>query len=154
MIEVRSFTSAQDGIADKLLTPVTVKGGAMGMEVKAQWDTGATCTCIAEAVVDALGLEAVRLGAISSPTGTREASVHLVEIELPNGVVLPAHEVVRADLGDQEVDMLIGMDIIGKGEFCVSGYDGRTVFTFRMPPIRHTDYVAETEMLSNGNEQV
>ena len=38
--------------------------------------------------------------------------------------------------------MLIGMNIINLGDFSVSNYQGKTVFSFRVPSAGCTDYVA------------
>lgn len=35
------------------------------------------------------------------------------------------------------------MDVITKGDFAISNYDGKTVFTFRIPSIAVTDYIQE-----------
>ena len=45
----------------------------------------------------------------------------------------------------QGVDVLIGMDIISLGDFAVSNYDSKLVFTFRVPSIKTTNYVAEVQ---------
>lgn len=37
--------------------------------------------------------------------------------------------------------MLIGMDIINKGDFAVSNYQNKTVFSFRMPSESLMDFV-------------
>ena len=44
-------------------------------------------------------------------------------------------------LGDH--DVLIGMDIIGLGDFAVTRPNGNTQFTFRMPPQADINFVAE-----------
>ena len=52
-------------------------------------------------------------------------------------------DVCESEIGNQGIGVLIGMDIIGKGDFAVSNYDGKTVFTFRTPSIKLTDYVQQ-----------
>jgi len=44
-------------------------------------------------------------------------------------------------VGDAEA--LIGMDIIGKGDFAVTNKDGKTTFTFRIPSIECIDFVKQ-----------
>jgi preprotein translocase subunit SecA len=39
--------------------------------------------------------------------------------------------------------MLIGMDIIARGDFAVTNYDGKTVFSFRMPSVEQIDFVEQ-----------
>jgi hypothetical protein len=38
-------------------------------------------------------------------------------------------------------DMLIGMDVINLGDFAVTNYNGRTMFSFRMPSADRIDFV-------------
>ncbi len=38
---------------------------------------------------------------------------------------------------------LIGMDIIGQGDSCITNYNGKTWLTFRMPSLLGVDYVQE-----------
>ena len=42
-------------------------------------------------------------------------------------------------------EILIGMDIIGTGDFAVSNYDNKTTFSFRWPSISKIDFVKEVE---------
>lgn len=45
------------------------------------------------------------------------------------------------------------MDIISYGDFTISNYNGKTIFSFRTPSIIHTDYVKEyNENKSKGQE--
>ena len=37
------------------------------------------------------------------------------------------------DDNDFDYDVLIGMDVITQGDFCISTVNGQTVFSFRMP---------------------
>ncbi|MCK4911673.1 MAG: SEC-C domain-containing protein [Thermodesulfovibrionales bacterium] len=47
---------------------------------------------------------------------------------------------VRVTKGDMGGDILIGMDIMSKGDFAVSNHGGNTTFTFRMPSIEEIDF--------------
>lgn len=38
--------------------------------------------------------------------------------------------ILDAKIGNQKIDMLIGMDIINHGNFAVSNYNGKTYFTY------------------------
>ena len=48
-----------------------------------------------------------------------------------------------SEIGKQKIGMLIGMDIISKGDFAVSNFDGNTVFTFRYPSNSEINFVKE-----------
>jgi preprotein translocase subunit SecA len=39
--------------------------------------------------------------------------------------------------------MLIGMDIITKGDFSISHFEGKTCFSFRVPSVQEMDFVEE-----------
>ena len=45
------------------------------------------------------------------------------------------------NIGAAGIGVLIGMDIITSGDFSVSNYNGKTVFTFRTPSQERIDYV-------------
>ena len=46
-------------------------------------------------------------------------------------------------------DILIGMDIIGRGDFAISNADGKTLFTFAVPPFEDKTDLYEKANLSN-----
>ena len=48
---------------------------------------------------------------------------------------------IEAELSGIEV--LVGMDIIGKGDFAVTSRGMNTIFSFRMPSLTHIDFVKE-----------
>ena len=50
--------------------------------------------------------------------------------------------VLDSEIGNQGIGMLIGMDIITKGDFAVSNYNGKTMFTFRMPSESTLNFVS------------
>jgi len=63
----------------------------------------------------------------------------MVSIFLPNHVVVP--EVTVSECNLLGSDVLIGMDIIGNGDFAVTNLDGKTVFSFRLPSRERIDFV-------------
>lgn len=108
-------------------------------QFQAIWDTGATGSVITQNVVDACGLKPTGMTMVRGVHGSQPAETYLVNILLPNGVGFVDIEVTKAELGD--VDMLIGMDIINRGDFSVSSFGGITTFSFRVPAIAAIDYV-------------
>ena len=67
--------------------------------------------------------------------------MYSVNIELPNEVVFPGLLVTLGDfLGG---DVLIGMDIIGAGDFAVTNQNGITKFSYRYPSSADIDFVRE-----------
>ena len=64
--------------------------------------------------------------------GQVEARTFLVNIGLPNGVIVRDIEVAECQLSSSE-DVLIGMDIITMGDFVITNVDGQTRFLFQSP---------------------
>jgi hypothetical protein len=73
--------------------------------------------------------------------GSKLAPVFLVNIGLPNRVAIPELPVTLGELTG--ADVLIGMDIIGQGDFAVTHPNGNTKFSFRMPSLADIDFVNE-----------
>ena len=97
---------------------------------------------VTQAVVDACGLIPISTTTISHAQGTTEdVEVFLVNIGLPNRVMIPGIRVAKVVLSG--ADVLIGMDIIGRGDFAVTNRGGRTKFSFRIPSQADIDFVAE-----------
>ena len=110
---------------------------------QAIWDTGATSTVVTKKVVEECGLVPVSKTKVIGVHGDRISDVFLIDVHLPNNVAVTEVPVTEADAlaGDSEV--LIGMDIIGLGDFAVSNFQGETSFTFRMPSLKHIDFVED-----------
>ena len=106
------------------------------------WDTGATGSVITQSVVDACGLFPTGTANVRHVEGESRQETYLVNIALPNGVAYPGVRVTKANLSTG-VEVLIGMDIIGTGDFAVSNFDGLTKFSFRVPSLEHIDFVAD-----------
>lgn len=140
---VFAFTMAFKGLANKLLSDVIIISGDQEVNVKAQWDTGATGSCISHDVVSKLGLLPTGKKVVQTPSGNGEVNTYLVNIKLPNNVRVNDVEVCDSEIGNQGIGMLIGMDILNLGDFALSNYKGQTVFSFRVPSTKKTDYVQE-----------
>jgi Predicted metal-binding protein related to the C-terminal domain of SecA len=105
----------------------------------ALWDTGATGSCISHKVVVKLGLLPVSIKTARTPQGSFDAPCYYINLILPNGVKIEKLQVMECV--PQDWDLLIGMDIISRGDFAVSNHEDRTVFSFRMPSLDEMDFV-------------
>ncbi len=105
------------------------------------WDTGATNTVIAATVAERLSLPQIGLIKCQTVNGERDSAVYLVSLFLPNRLCLPAVRVCEGDIFG--ADVLIGMDVIGSGDFAVTHYEGNTVMSFRIPSKKCIDFVVE-----------
>jgi hypothetical protein len=108
----------------------------------ALWDTGATHSMITQAVVDACGLVSTGLTRVNHAQGTSQVETFVVNIRLPNDVTFPTIRVTKGVLrGGPEV--LIGMDIIGAGDFAITNPNGNTKLSYRYPSLANIDFAEE-----------
>ena len=140
-----SFTTTYSGLSNVLKNEVLIAAypydGAIPPPKKwvALWDTGANCSVITHDVVTALDLKPVTVRRAATPSGVYDAPCYLIELFLPNRVRIPNLLVMEGQPAG--CDILIGMDVIGKGDFAVSNYNNQTSFSFRLPSCDSIDFV-------------
>ena len=122
-------------------------------QLNAIWDTGATGSAITPEVVKALNLRPSGMCTISGVYGAKDTNTYLVNLFLPNKVVIPNIRVSEVDKLAGDFGVLIGMDIIGQGDFAVSNVDNKTVLTFRLPSKKRFDFVAESQKFASKQER-
>lgn len=153
----KAFVIREPGIRNKLHSEVKISYNRQETTVRALWDTGATNSCISADVVSNLGLVATGKLPIQTPSGNDVVNTYLVDVMLPNDVPIPDLMVCDSKIGAQGIGMLIGMDIINQGDFVVSNYQGKTVFSFRMPSESVMDFVsgikASNVIMANRNRK-
>ena len=151
MKDSHSFTVKYDGRANVLISDVQVSypfppnnppSQQKIAGFKAIWDTGASGTAITSNVVASLNLKPIRKATVNHADGQSEQDVYLVSLFLPNYVVVPSVSVTEAKLSNG-IDLLIGMDIIGMGDFAVTNHNNKTTFSLRIPSFREIDFVKE-----------
>jgi hypothetical protein len=120
-----------------------------GRKYQALYDTGATHSSISPKVVAELGLASVGAQKVGVGGGELTTTAHLVNIGLPNKVIFPMMRVAKIAV-QGGVDALIGMDILGVGDFAVTHHNGRTTFSFCCPSRKEIDFVAEVTSGSNA----
>lgn len=109
----------------------------------ALWDTGATICMVSQAVVDACGLVEVGATAVSHAMGTSElVEVYYITLQLPSGAQFTEVRAIKGVL-PEDLDMVIGMNVINAGDFAITNMNGRTKFSFRVPSLADIDFVAE-----------
>lgn len=143
-----SFTTKYRGRSNKLINNVgisPVDKNNKTAEVAALWDTGATHTVIKNSVATQIGLVQTGEKSVSSASESKVVPVYIVNLYLPNRAKLVAVEVAGMELPDPQIGMLVGMNIIGLGDFTVSSFQDVTSFSFRIPSLGRTDYVANSK---------
>ncbi|MDR3165583.1 MAG: SEC-C domain-containing protein [Synergistaceae bacterium] len=146
--QVRCFTSRYNSRSNVLANEVKIQewdnpeSKARIVTATALWDTGATNTVMRPEVIAQLGISPFSYTRISTPSGNKDCGQYYINVDLPNEVRIrriPAIEAIPSNC-----DVLIGMDIIGLGDFAVTNHDGKTAFSFRMPSIQEIDFAGYT----------
>jgi hypothetical protein len=75
---------------------------------------------------------------VATVAGISISEVYLINIFLPNDVGFPNVTVTKGNMG--KIDVLIGMDLINKGDFALTHQNGNTVFSFRYPSSTTIDF--------------
>ena len=142
-----AFTQRYDGLANVLRSECIVSQAFDPASperpdtctVTCVWDTGATNSVISPRLVEALKLVPTGRMPVNDARGTKISNTYIVNVMLPNNVEIPFLQVTEGIL--LGFDMLVGMDIISKGDFSVSCPEGKTVFSFRLPSAHEVDFV-------------
>jgi len=124
---------------------------------KCIWDTGATNCVITKKIVDGLSLKPIGVAEVHHAQGKTFANKYLVNIILPNKVVITDVTVTEGILGDL-ADVLVGMDIITLGDFAVTNENGQTTMSFRVHSFKRIDFVPESNqhnfVLEKGTQKM
>lgn len=143
-----AFTTTYQHISNQLISPATVfVTDDSQYEIKALWDTGATNSCISTELSQKMGLKMVSQTVIQTPSGQAAKNTYIINVKLPNNLIIQNLPVADSEIGKQGFDLLIGMDIISNGDFSVSNFQGKTKFTFRFPSVKNVDYVEEQKSI-------
>jgi len=147
MANPRSFTLVYEKSSKTLETSCGVCK-AFNSDFKtffALWDTGATGSVISKNVVEELELKSTGKEKVYHANGVSIVDTYSVNILLPNDITFSALKVTEGVLSG--VDVLIGMDIILKGDLAVTKSQGKTKFTFQIPSTHDTDYARENRQI-------
>lgn len=125
-----------------LLSPID--GSVLKDDVVAIWDTGASCSAISEDIAQSLNLPVLGKVEISTANDVRQANSYFLTVQLASKETIPNLRVSDCKL--KGIDMLLGMDVINRGDFHISNCNGKTVFTFKMPSTDEKDYVREIKL--------
>ena len=122
-----------DGIATKLITPIRIVNPINHREVvvPAIWDTGATYSVIRDKVSEFLKLETAGYSQSFLGIKGKYTCRAVVSVAMPgdqNHAVIV--DVMEHDIPLADIDFIIGMDIITKGNLLIAHQDGKTVLSF------------------------
>jgi len=110
------------------------------IEHRAIWDTGASCSVISKEYAAQVGLIPTGKTTITGVNNSTLENTYQVNIYLPNKVCIGFIRVIEVPALAGGAGMLIGMDIIGSGDFSTYNEDGKTVMTYRFPSVGGEDF--------------
>lgn len=134
------FTEKYPNICNRIINQAIIDTNGYVLPVVAQWDTGATGTCISKDVVKRCNLLPVGKVMVHTPSGTGIMNQYMINLVLNNEIRFKDFIVMDSEIGSQGIDVLIGMDIISMGDLAISNYAGRTLFSFRIPSQEHIEF--------------
>ena len=147
MRDTHSFTRDYGALRDTLKSECHVsaawsrqgdRNAPRSLKCDALWDTGANISCITEDIATALELRPEEYYELFHAQGSLTVPFYHVDLGLPNGATVEGVLVSQVVL--KGCDVIIGMDIINKGDFAVTNRDGITVFSFQMPSALRIDF--------------
>jgi hypothetical protein len=115
------------------------------VKAKGLWDTGATVSSISQDLATRMGLKPITTAIVHHAKGSSPTNVYYLDIYLPNGIRFPFRYMLEATSVNGNFDVIIGMDIINAGDFSITNFQHKTVFTFRIPSMGTVDYVNEAK---------
>lgn len=148
----QSFTLESDSKINRIITEVLISvyydprsslPRPSFIKTTALWDTGATNSVITTPIVKNLNLTPIGKTFVKHGGGDSEHLTYLVNIALPNKIIMPSIVVTEMDSLTDNFGCIIGMDIIAEGDFAITNHGGKTCFSFRLPSMKKIDYVKE-----------
>lgn len=140
-----SFTFKYPRIVNQLITNRVslINGNKKNDNIIALWDTGATCSCISKLMISRLSLIPISKTKILTPSGEKIFNQYYLNVKLPNGARVNNCLVCESEIDRQNLDIIIGMGIISRGDFAISNNKHRTIFSYRIPSLSNIDFVKE-----------
>ena len=138
------FSKKYDEVTEAVITEGCIysypqkDGKMLKAEVKAaMWDTGSTETLISKRIINQLQLKPVAKRDVESYLGHEIEDVYHVMVGIPTGDVVT--DIYVTECRGDSYDAVIGMDIIGLGDFAFTNKDGKSCFSFRLPSKEHIE---------------
>jgi predicted aspartyl protease len=129
--EIRNAIHSQVAVSQ---APALEKNGQCNYkDFKGLWDTGATHTVISARAVRLLRLMPVGKTRVLHAQGETTVPTYYIYVKLPGQIEVTGITALKGKLSD--VDVLIGMDIINRGDFFISNCDAKTTLLFRIPSV-------------------
>ena len=149
---INALTREHHALVNRIKTPIEVTNidTSQTIQTFGVWDTGAQCSVMRQDLVDQLGLVPRGFKNIKGVTGEQRRNTYLANVTLNNKEITLDMEITGVDAFSDDTDegMLIGMDIISQGDFCITNFQRNTVMTFRKPSQGVVDYCKENDLIN------
>jgi hypothetical protein len=116
----------------------------------ALWDTGATSSVVTQTTAKSIGLIPTGNTMVNHAGGTSQTNTYVTNFFLPNRVTVYGVFVSECSDNAGNFGAIIGMDIIVKGDFAITNFNGFTWMTYRFPSMQPIDYVQEANRIQFG----
>lgn len=149
-IDVGYLTIKYKKIEDDIKTPVKIMNVYSDKIFKTNgiWDTGATKSVITKSAVEHLELIPIGDTLVKGVHGEKRVYKYPIKIELlgdEDKFAKFAMTIIVTECdelsSDGSANMLIGMDVISKGDFAVTNFRDTTAMSFRIPSLQTIDFI-------------
>lgn len=101
------------------------------IDVTALIDTGASGTAVSKKVVDGLQLVPRGVTSIATPSSdSHQANIYDISLHFPNRVMFPIVQAIEASLTTQNIDCLIGRDVLQHVVLTYTGFTNTFTLSF------------------------
>lgn len=103
-------------------------------------DTGANRSCMSRRLVSVCNIAPISYMSVRSAQGISEANVYSVDFTLPSRIQFRNVPVMEFS-GGSDFDVIIGMDILSKGDIAITNAENQMLFSMRIPSAdKHIDF--------------
>lgn len=158
-LDFTAFTIKHNGLANRIISdigltpafdPASIKDNNLPYEItnkKALWDTGATNCVVTPDTAKEMQLTPSGATEVVHFGGKKQVNTYLVNFFLPNKVLIAGVRVSESDIIIDDFGVIIGMDIITRGDFTITNKKNITTMSFRFPSIHTIDYVVDANKI-------
>ncbi len=125
------FTVIYDDFQGRIITDEKIIVGGKEIPVRAGWDTGSTYSCISKEFIEKYGLIPIGNDQLHSAYGTNNSGVYDIDILIHNTKIFNSTASMQPYIHADNVDLLIGMDVITEGDFRIYNSNGKICFSFK-----------------------
>ena len=105
----------------------------------ALWDTGSSDCFISRSCAENLNLGIIDKTWVENPQGRSYENVYYATLFLPSKHYIEV-ELTECHSLSSIFEVIIGMNVIAKGDFAITGTSGKTKFSFRLPSQSNIDF--------------